>query len=184
MNKEQAAKKLGISVRTLQRHMSRHKLGFTMRRTKTGEEAVFDKDEVQRFKEEMRGERLTATVSGVVMPETVAVSPTDDKQAEQTALAVVPRAGDAALAVASLEDEQFDKLLARMKRMAAVSRAKPSAADLATKHFLTLDEAASLSGLSSHQLRAAISDNKLKAKIIGRGWKIRPKDLQSYTDKL
>ncbi len=52
MNKEQAAAACGITVRTLQRHMAAHRIGFAMRRNLTGEEATFSAEEVARFKAE------------------------------------------------------------------------------------------------------------------------------------
>ena len=64
MNKEQAAAALGITVRTLQRHMAAHRIGFAMRRTVTGEEATFSESEVERFKAER--DALTTTVTSTL----------------------------------------------------------------------------------------------------------------------
>jgi hypothetical protein len=61
MNKEQAAAALGITVRTLQRHMAAHRIGFAMRKTATGEEATFSAEEVARFKAQR--DALTETVT-------------------------------------------------------------------------------------------------------------------------
>jgi excisionase family DNA binding protein len=49
---------------------------------------------------------------------------------------------------------------------------------------LTIQEAAALSGLSANHLREAIKAGKLKARIVGRGWKIRPEDLRAYVSKV
>jgi excisionase family DNA binding protein len=56
--------------------------------------------------------------------------------------------------------------------------------DLAHKLTLSLVEAAQLSGLSRNHLRAAIEDKKLKARIIGRGWRVKRDDLDLYVKKL
>jgi hypothetical protein len=61
MNKEQAAAALGITVRTLQRHMAAHRIGFAMRKTATSEEATFSAEEVARFKAQR--DALTQTVT-------------------------------------------------------------------------------------------------------------------------
>lgn len=52
------------------------------------------------------------------------------------------------------------------------------------KILLTLAEAQSLSGLSREILRASIRDNKLKAKVIGKAWRIKPMDLEEYVRAL
>jgi excisionase family DNA binding protein len=192
MNKEQTAKKLKISVRTLQRHMTNRRIAFKMRRTDRGEEAVFDNAEVMRFKKAMKGARLLETHSGTVDTPDIAMlaevgSPAvtaRESPQESVALARVPRAEEAALVLASLTDEHFNKLVARVRRISRVSQPRASTVELSAKHFLTLEEAAALAGLSKEHLSEARKAGKLKAQLIGRGWKIRPKDLQSYTDKL
>jgi excisionase family DNA binding protein len=45
-------------------------------------------------------------------------------------------------------------------------------------------EAAQLSGLSRGHLREAIDAGKLKARIIGRGWRVKRDDLDAYVKKL
>jgi excisionase family DNA binding protein len=41
-----------------------------------------------------------------------------------------------------------------------------------------------LTGLSEQNLRDAIKSEKLKAKIIGRGWKIKKQDLDDFVSNL
>jgi excisionase family DNA binding protein len=55
---------------------------------------------------------------------------------------------------------------------------------LAHKLTLSLVEAAQLSGLSRGHLRFAIAEKKLKARIIGRGWRVKREDLEAYIKKL
>jgi excisionase family DNA binding protein len=59
-----------------------------------------------------------------------------------------------------------------------------SITDLAHKLTLSLVEASQLSGLSRNHLREAIEDRKLKARIIGRGWRVKRDDLDAYVKKL
>jgi excisionase family DNA binding protein len=47
-----------------------------------------------------------------------------------------------------------------------------------------LTEAALLAGLSRGHLRLAIAEKKLKARIIGRGWRVKREDLEAYIKKL
>jgi excisionase family DNA binding protein len=41
-----------------------------------------------------------------------------------------------------------------------------------------------LSGLSRNHLRQVIEEKKLKARIIGRGWRVKRGDLDAYVKKL
>ena len=63
-------------------------------------------------------------------------------------------------------------------------RASSSSTPAYHKLLLTLPEAQELTGLSRTLLRKAISENKLKAKIIGKSWRIRYADLEKYIAKL
>lgn len=57
-------------------------------------------------------------------------------------------------------------------------------ADAAHKVLLTLGEASALTNLSRGHLRKAIGQGKLKAQIIGRGWRIKRADLDEYVQRL
>jgi excisionase family DNA binding protein len=58
-----------------------------------------------------------------------------------------------------------------------------SITDLAHKLTLSLIEASQLSGLSRGHLREAIEQKKLKARIIGRGWRMTRAALDAYVAK-
>lgn len=49
---------------------------------------------------------------------------------------------------------------------------------------LNLNEAAAISGLSKSHLLQAIKGQQLNAQKIGRGWKVRKRDLEDYIDSL
>ena len=67
---------------------------------------------------------------------------------------------------------------------AANGHAPPPAVPLADNLTLNLQEAALLSGLARGHLREAITAKKLKARIIGRGFRVKRSDLDSYVAKL
>lgn len=52
------------------------------------------------------------------------------------------------------------------------------------KILLTLKEVQALTGLSQEILREAIKSGKLKAKIIGKSWRIKKIDIENYIDSL
>jgi excisionase family DNA binding protein len=97
-------------------------------------------------------------------------------------------------AVAQLAQNQ-QGIAAILERMGA--RLLPAPSDSATpdmrpavivpvesKPLITLDEARALTGLSRNHLLDAIHAKKLRAKIIGRGWRIKRADLDAYLKKL
>lgn len=55
---------------------------------------------------------------------------------------------------------------------------------IADKLLLTIAEAQALTGLSREFLRDAITQGELKAKVIGKGWRVKRSDLETYIDKL
>jgi excisionase family DNA binding protein len=70
------------------------------------------------------------------------------------------------------------------ERMIAAFEMMASPVRLTDKLTLSLTEAALLSGLSRGHLREAITEGKLKAAIIGRGWKVKREALDLYVKKL
>ncbi len=131
MNKEEAADYLGITVRTLQRHMAAHRIGFEMRRTRTGEEAVFSREELERFKAER--EALTTTVSPAVsLSEDVSPAP------PQALQATFPPSEVIALG---------ERLAGALERLQPppVAQSNQSSVPVADKLTLSLTEAAQLS---------------------------------------
>jgi excisionase family DNA binding protein len=169
MNKEQAAKALGMTVRTLQRHMAAHRIGFAMRRTATGEEATFSSEEVARFKAERDTLTTTVTPAAVDVSEVVRDSP--PLQALQR-----------------VDGEQGIAMLVSAITTALQAARSPQIAtppvELKDKLMLTIRDAAALTSLSSGYLKQAIHAGQLKAKIIGRGWRIKRDDLNKYVGKL
>jgi excisionase family DNA binding protein len=55
---------------------------------------------------------------------------------------------------------------------------------IADKVLLTVKECRALSGLSEQTIRDAIRDETLKARIIGRGFKVKRTDLNAFINKL
>jgi excisionase family DNA binding protein len=168
MNREQAAAKLKVSVRSLQRAVAAElkkpkdlrRLNVVYKRGKSGkEEAVFDAGEVAAYKRER--EQVTEREP---MPEP-----------ESTALVLATK-GDAS------RQTQLVALVSAVREIvqAAPTHADVTLSDLAVKPLLKLDEAARLTGLSRAILREAIEAGSLKAKIVGRAWRVRRVDLDSY----
>jgi excisionase family DNA binding protein len=160
MDKEAAAKKLGISARTLQRYTSQGKISVSYKHGKTGAEADYNEEELLRFKDQQESiiyQPAQAMAGG---------------EGQSQALAPVHRE-NAAIAGAAAAAAIFERLQPRKPRVAIES-----------KPLLKLDEASLLTGLSRQILREAIEASKLKAKIIGRAWRIKRDELDLFLKKL
>jgi excisionase family DNA binding protein len=157
MNKEDAAKQLGISVRSLQRLVQSEKISVTYKRGQSGkQEAIFNSDEVENYKRGRDAETIKPSVTTT---------------------------GDTALARSDATTN--DTTLARNVIEAFFSATgQKSGVPIADKPLLKLDEAAALTGLSRDTLRTAIDTNELKGKLIGRAFRIKRDDLDKYIKKL
>jgi excisionase family DNA binding protein len=165
MTKREVADYLGVSVRTVEGYIEKKKLHPTLATGVRGKVSVFDEEEVERLKTE-RGEV-------VFTPPPKAVT-SDTATPAQTALALAGAGRSNALL----------ELINALSNSAASRKHEASVTDLAHKLTLSLDEAARLSGLSRGHLWQAIEEKKLKARIIGRGWRVKRDDLDIYVRKL
>jgi excisionase family DNA binding protein len=159
MNKEQAANYIGASVRTLQRLTGAGKIPVTYERGHKGDEARYTQSDLDAYLQSQRTPAL-------MRPDTTATNGGTDDTTQ--AMSLVTTNGAASGAAALIE------AFAQMSAPVRVSE----------KFTLSLIEAAQLSGLSRGHLREAIEAKKLKARIIGRGWRVKREDLEAYIKKL
>jgi excisionase family DNA binding protein len=86
---------------------------------------------------------------------------------------IATKTSDARLFVASL-----------VEAMVSGEKVRGASVRVSEKLLLTVSDCRLLTGLSEQTLREAIHDEKLKAKIIGRGYKVKKADLDDFIDKL
>lgn len=169
MNKKEAAVYLGCSERAINRYIAKRQLAVKYEQGKNGVQAVFDKEELDRFK---------ATRQQPVHRPAV-------EHNGNHGLATRDKSGSLAtvnpLTLAPIMEKLgagvVDLVFSRMETL----REKVPINERLT---LTLDQASALSGLSRGFLLAAIHAKKLKAAKRGRGWNIKRADLDSYIKKL
>jgi excisionase family DNA binding protein len=158
LTKKEAAEFLGVSPRTIEGYAAKGKLTPGKAKGTRGDITVYDEQELERLKEE-RGQ--------IVFLE----RPQDEK----------PTSENLALTrTAPLESLELWQGIAEAIRE---SRTRPQV-NVGEKIVLTLADASALTSLSTGHLREAIHTGKLKAKIIGRGYKIKRADLDAYVKKL
>ncbi len=154
MNKTEAAEKLGISIRSLQRLVQNKQISVTHKRGESGkQEAIFDADELETFKAIRDKESKK-----------IATVPTNDK-----------------MTLARNDANQFLQVLMQAITPQQTPVVNVSIAD---KPLLKLNEAAALTGLSRDTLRDAIDTGELKGKMIGKAFRVKRADLDAYITKL
>lgn len=170
MNKQEAADYLGVSVRALERYVQQGKISVTYEKGKTRPTANFDQTELEGFKEELN-------------------QPTVKPAFESRQIATEQQPQTDKLVRSSGEITEFgevgviDKLSSIIEGLLGRGDNQP-VVPIADKLLLTIAEAQALTGLSREFLRDAINKGELKAKVIGKGWRVKRSDLQEYVDKL
>ncbi|MCA1616434.1 MAG: helix-turn-helix domain-containing protein [Acidobacteria bacterium] len=173
MNKQQAAEFLGVSVRAVERYTQQGRLSVHYEPGRTRPVAVYREGELEPLRNE------------------IAVNLYHQRPAVEKGNAANPEQGGDVGEVTALQragggSPEALAVLVREVASATVGalRAEAATVPLADKLTLNLTEAAQLSGLSRAHLRAAIAEKKLKARIIGRGWRVKRSDLDAYVAKL
>ncbi len=163
LTKKEAAEYLNVSTRAIERYTGSGKLPCTYITGKYGREARYSADELDRFKQELE--------SPVYQPEVIEPSTTIDTKLppDNSSLSRVSE-GE------KIEDYE-ERFLVALSNLAN----RTSARD---KLLLSLQEAQQLTGLSRQFLIESIKEEKLVARKIGRGWKVKRKDLDLYIDNL
>ena len=189
MNKKAAAEFLGIGVRSLERHTADGNVKANKKKNPgSGQKALdYDLSELQRFKATLEGPEVEGTVEEVddeagagangLLAQASPASPQDSPPgsagiaaSSATTLARLPDPRAVAL-ITAVVGEALNQLEERDQR--------PAVQDVAVKLLLTLPECQMLTGLSRATLRGAIDDGTLKARQIGRGWKVTRAALES-----
>jgi hypothetical protein len=162
MNKKEASEFLGVSIRLVEKYAAEGRLGKILYvRGKTGKQAEYNQDAVEKLK------------AALESPDT----------------ALTTNSPDARLFVAQLVEAMASREQAHVEAIRGLlsgSSEEPRSASVrvSEKLLLNLKDCRLLTGLSEQNLRDAIKAEKLKAKIIGRGWKVKRQDLDKFINNL
>jgi predicted transcriptional regulator len=162
MNKKEVAAFLGVSTRLVEKYASEGRLGeITYVRGKTGKQAEYNQEAVEKLK--------------------IALESPDTSLATQTP--------DARLFVAQLVEAMASREQAHVEAIrglvsGSIEEPRSASIRVSEKILLNLTDCRLLTGLSEASLRDAMHSGKLKAKIIGRGWKVKRQDLDKFINGL
>lgn len=163
MNKQEAADYLGCSVRAVERYVQKGKISVIYEKGKTRSVAMFDKIELESFKEQLERSLIKPVVESRQMsPES------------QSELAMHNESSGEVVGV-----DEVDGLSSIIELLINNQSVR-----VAEKLLLTVPEAQKMTGLSREILMDAIADGNLKAKKIGKPWRIKRSDLENFVENL
>lgn len=164
MDKKQAAKFLGVSVRAIERYVQQGKISVRYEKGKTRSVAVFDQSELEHFMDELNQPNHKP-----------AVELRQNSSEQQSDLARY-----------SGEVSEFGEINA-IEHLATIIESlinREPGVSVGEKLLLTLAEVQQLTGLSREYLREAVATEELKAKVIGKSWRVKRADLDEYINKI
>lgn len=171
MNKQEAAKFLGVSVRALERYTQQGRISARYEKGRTRPIVTYDENELREFKTALESKLYKP----VVEPRNTANSASGETALVRLSENSVPP--DASAGV--------ERLIAALEALGLHRQERQQiAAPVEHKLLLTLKEAQALTGLSRAILREAIEAGELKAKLIGKAWRVRRTDLEIFVKKL
>lgn len=164
MNKKEAAKYVSVSTRAVEKYTASGKIPSEYVQGKFGKEANYRQSDLDHFSSELS--------TPTYLPEIIHLPTSIDTNLppDNTSLS---RAREVEISRIDYEERFLVALESLANRIPA-----------SEKLLLSLNEAQNLTGLSREWLKKAITEEKLKASVIGRGWKIKCKDLNIYIDNL
>jgi excisionase family DNA binding protein len=159
MNKKDAAAYLGISPRALEYHAKQSHISVRYVKGKTGDVAEYDETELRELRAKIESQRAPRAAVSYESPESESRS------------------------IARPSPSAPLELLERLSALVGSSKTQPRA-NVGEKIMLTIGDAAALCSLSENFLREAIKAGTLKAKILGRGYKIKRPDLDAFIKRV
>ncbi len=167
LTKQAAASVIGVSTKTIENLAAQNKVASALWRNPDGDSRhqirVYAPDDVQRIAGRRQESGAPRFAQGPINGSSTIPGP-----ATTVGLAI-PAAGAPAAAFSNI----LEVLALSQKQLAENLAAKNASEKLAWKFYLTIKEAAEVSGLSQAFIRRACVDGKLDAIRDGQVWKIR-----------
>jgi excisionase family DNA binding protein len=162
--KKEAAEYLGISTRTLERHVKNGEIIVRYQPGATNDVAMFDEQDL----ENLRNERQVPKVKPTIVQTSSEL--VEQQPADITDRITQTSGGFLAPLITPFRD--FSERLFSFPFL------------LQGKILVTLNEAQIITGLSREILMNAIKSGELEAKIMGKAYRIKRKELERYIDEL
>ena len=187
IGKKEAAEYLGVTTRTLERHIQSGKLSVRYQPSSNGEIALFDLEELKNFREDRETIRIKPTIESELS--TLMPRPPENPQEQithspdQSKISQTQQSESTSFGLGTLI-APLGAWFGNLTRAIDNHGSRTTTTELRSKLLLTLDEAQVITGLSREILQDAIKSGELPSKIMGRSYRIKQKDLECYIDQL
>jgi len=190
MDKKEAAKYLKLSEKTIERYKASGKLSARLRRVvggdgKTRKVLDFEQPDVERLRCELSGDIVFPNLTDGqpqtnTQTDTDIQTGTDRKSSKNTDLS---RIGQTPTDT-NIQTQTTNPIEIIFARFENVIEKNLGVLRAGGKLLLDLRDCRQLTGLSQTTLKDAIKSEKLQAKIVGRGWKVKRSDLDKFIKNL
>jgi len=184
LDKKQAAEYLQVTTRSLERYTNEGRISVRYEQSPNGEIAMFDPEELKKFKTDKQTSRIKPTVepdrSQHDRPSNPQSQITHSSQ-PQTELYNPPQEANFGLATLIAP---LGALFNNLTKAIDNHGSRVTTTELRSKLLLTLNEAQLVTGLSRDTLMEAIDNGELPSKIIGKARRIKTQDLERYITNL
>ena len=187
LDKKQAAEYLGVTTRTLERHIQSGKLSVRYEPSQNGEIALFDPEEL----ENLREGKATVRIKPAIESERPSLMPKPPQNSQgqithtpdRAELSQTQQPESIPLGIGTLI-ASLGAWLGNLTRAIDNHGSRITATELRSKLLLTLDEAQIVTGLSREILLDAIKAGELPSKIMGKAYRVKTQDLERYIANL
>ena len=184
LDKKQAAEYLQVTTRSLERYTNEGRISVRYEQSPNGEIAMFDPEELKKFKTDKQTSRIKPTVE----PDRPQHDRPSNPQSQitrssqlQTELYNPPQEANFGLATLIAP---LGALFNNLTKAIDNHGSRVTTTELRSKLLLTLNEAQLVTGLSRDSLMEAIDNGELPSKIIGKARRIKTQDLERYIANL
>ena len=183
LDKKRAAEYLGVTTRTLERHVKEGKLSVQYDRGLFGEFAMFDPEELAAFKEGKQTTRIKPAIEpdqlernpkAITSQNQLTYSPQNPNPPE-----LYNQQPESTFGITTLI-APLGSWFGNLTRAIDNHGSRVSTTELRSKLLLTLDEAQVITGLSREILQEAIKNGELPSKMMGKAYRIKTQDLERY----
>ena len=183
MNKKDAASYLGISTRQLENYARQGRLSVRKEKGKTGDIAIFDDEELRQLKDER--EREHGVIRAAVMRKDEGISDgiSGAGTTESRAMVRASISDVSQLAPHEFIDQLAAAILARQVEQKK-QKHDLTITEIAAKPLLTRAEAQRYTGMSRELLREAVTTGNVKEVKLGRAYRMKKAELDSYIENL
>jgi len=184
LDKKQAAEYLQVTTRSLERYTNEGRISVRYEQSPNGEIAMFDPEELKKFKTDKQTSRIKPTVE----PDRPQHDRPSNPQSQitrssqpQTEPYNPPQEANFGLATLIAP---LGALFNNLTKAIDNHGSRVTTTELRSKLLLTLNEAQLVTGLSRDTLMEAIDNGELPSKIIGKARRIKTQDLERYITNL